>query len=378
MAPQQSGNILVANQAAQVHADKYDINHNNIANVAASVQKPAPVQQQQQPRPQRRTPKPTDVNERTRTVIRNCLSHLNTNLNVLVIGGSGSGKSSLINSMNMALDQKWRDCAKYYPGRNHVIDECVLFHNRGQGGKVVFWDTRGFEGIHEDEHAVLILRYVLEGRIPPKCIPCVLLMSKEIIKKRYHRVADPHRRIDMVMYVSDFCQQPEVRLMGLLAQAMNQSKIISVNNVPIISVVTKSDTLPEDEVAAKKKTSFDHYNLEYTRLEMELQSLSKRQQKIFDRSPKEDWPICKARFVNNYRCELEPWNDEPLDPSAVLTCQDRDATFLAIWREIVSRTAACGGSNPRKRAYSSASASRPLSRCLPFRIDYMRLRSASF
>merc|ERR1712183_1179547 len=255
MAPQQSENILSAGQAVQAHADEFDINHNMVQ----SVQKPAlKPQQQQQPRPQRREKKATDVNERTRTVIRNCLSHLNTNLNVLVIGGSNAGKSSVINSMNMALDQKWRDCAKYYPGRNHVIDECVMFHNRGSGGKVVFWDTRGFEGIHEDEHAILILRYVLEGRIPPKCIPCVLLMSKEIIKKRYHRVADPHRRIDMVMYVSDFCQQPEVRLMGLLAQAMNQSKIISVNNVPIISVVTKSDTLPEDEVATRKKTSTDH------------------------------------------------------------------------------------------------------------------------
>ncbi len=142
----------------------------------------------------------------------------------------------MINSLNMSLEQRWRDCAKYYPGRNHVIDECVTFHNRATGGKVVFWDTRGFEGIHEDEHAVLILRYVLEGRIPPKCIPCVLLMGKDTIKKRYHRVADPHRRIDMVLYVSDYSQPPQIRLMGLLAQAMNMSKIVCVNSEYLVSL----------------------------------------------------------------------------------------------------------------------------------------------
>lgn len=32
-----------------------------------------------------------DVNERSRKLIRNCFSHLNTNLNVLVIGARGAG-----------------------------------------------------------------------------------------------------------------------------------------------------------------------------------------------------------------------------------------------------------------------------------------------
>lgn len=40
------------------------------------------------------------------------------------------GKTSLINSMNMALNQKWSDCAKYNPGRKHIIQECVLHTNK--------------------------------------------------------------------------------------------------------------------------------------------------------------------------------------------------------------------------------------------------------
>ena len=32
--------------------------------------------------------------------------------------------------MNMALNQKWSDCAKYNPGRKHIIQECVLHTNK--------------------------------------------------------------------------------------------------------------------------------------------------------------------------------------------------------------------------------------------------------
>lgn len=132
--------------------------------------------------------------------------------------------------MNMALTQEWKDRAKYCPGRNHVIDECVMYHNKKAGGKVVFYDTRGFEDIHNDDHAVLILRYVLEGRIPAKCIPCVLLMSKETIKKRYHKIIEGHRRIDLVLNVAALNQEPQTRLMNLVDQAIRASKHTTVNS----------------------------------------------------------------------------------------------------------------------------------------------------
>lgn len=131
--------------------------------------------------------------------------------------------------MAMSLSQKWSDKAKYCPGRNHIIDECVM-HKNTSGGKVVFWDTRGFEDIHELDHAVLILRYVLEGRIPAKCIPCVLLMNKELIKKRYHRTFDSNRRIDCILFVSALDEDPPTHLMSIVQQAVATSKHVSVNS----------------------------------------------------------------------------------------------------------------------------------------------------
>ena len=62
-------------------------------NIAEPNHKPATVELDSATQQQRlRIQKATDMNERTRSVIRNCLSHLNTNLNVLVVGGSGAGK----------------------------------------------------------------------------------------------------------------------------------------------------------------------------------------------------------------------------------------------------------------------------------------------
>ena len=132
----------------------------------------------------------------------------------------------------MALTQQWCDRARYCPGRTHVMDPCVMYKGtkKPDRGKVVFWDTRGFEKIHDEEHAVLILRYVIEGRIPPKCIPCVLLMSKELIKKRYRKVAGSHRRIDFILHVSSICDEPPTTLMRLLQEAISASKISAVNS----------------------------------------------------------------------------------------------------------------------------------------------------
>jgi len=59
-----------------------------------------------------------EINDKSRTIIQNCLSHLDTNLNVLVLGGKDAGKSSLINSMNMSLTKEWKDVANCAQAEN--------------------------------------------------------------------------------------------------------------------------------------------------------------------------------------------------------------------------------------------------------------------
>jgi len=286
------------------------------------------------------------VNGRLRKAVKNCLNGLTTNLNVLVIGGSQSGKTSLINSMNMALNQKWSDCAKYNPGRKHIIQECVLHTNKPdkqsqkqnhktKSSKVSFWDTRGFDGIYDNEHTSLILRYVLEGRIPPKCIPCVLLMSKEMIKKRYRGQSCPHRRIDLVLFVSDATAPPHLRLINMLINSMQSSKIQVIKNVPIISVVTKAD----DKQA--EGGSLNEYNLEMSRLRATDKHHS-------------DWiGLNQPTRVDNYRHDFYSWDDKPMKATSVVASPANDRVFLNIWREIVTYTWACGGQTPKRIAMVS-------------------------
>lgn len=317
----------------------------------------------------------TDLNERSRKSIKKCFGNLTSNLNVLVIGPKESGKSSLINSMYMALAQEWKDRAKYFPGKNHTIDQCVMFRTRGSRNasrsKVVFWDTRGFEDIHSDEHAALILRYVMEGRIPSQCIPCVLLMEKELIKKRYQKTASPERRIDLVLNVAALSQEPH-RLMSLVQQAITSSKMSSVNRIPVLSVATKSDTLTEEQMEGKLKRLHE-YDLEYLVEEQRHQNHASARR----RHPTSPESGSNTKLIVNYCCELEPWSDESLDPSSVQPSTDLDAKLLSLWRDIVRRTAACGGSDRRKRLYS-ASNSHSFLRCFSFRFPYSRLRSHSF
>lgn len=320
-----------------------------------------------------------EINDKSRRLIQSCLSHLDTNLNVLVLGGKNSGKSSLINSMHMSLTQEWKDVAKICPGRKHVIDECVMMRNRKCNGKVVFWDARGFDEVHEDEQIALILRYVLEGRIPSKCIPCVLLMSCELIKKRYHRVVEPHRRrIDLVLFVSDPTQSPCTRLLRLLQQAITSSKQTLINDVPVVSVVTKMDQLQSPAEAA---SSFNEYDFEQSILSSchgcghhDIKSSNNNPDK--NNNNQQGGHHFKVKKVSNYLCELEPWSDLSVDPASMESCPELDTALLSIWKEIVTRTAACGGDR-RKRNFSSVSSSKSAGKfvgCLPFVKDFSKLK----
>jgi GTPase SAR1 family protein len=322
-------------------------------------------------------------------------------LNVLVLGSNSSGKTSLINSMNMAYHQEWKDRARYCPGRAHVLQECVVFRNRSRGSNVVFWDTRGFENIHEDSHAVLILRYILEGRIDPKCLSCVLLMTKKMMKERYTE-KNPRRRIDLVLFVSDLTQEPNRHLMDLVEQAISDSKrYSSIRNVPILSVCTKADSVREIPCCEK----LNEYNLELLRYQRRhpnaLDDLDLDQ--VVGRRP--------VIVIDNYWSEMDPVSDEPeftlfrkfdpqldnpqpddntsldtepdftstgVHPGQVTPCPARDSRLLSIWNEIIQSTAACGGGHDmRKRNYSPAR--RTLLGCLPFSIsnNVFRLRSSS-
>ena len=140
-------------------------------------------------------------------------------------------------------------------------------------------------------------------------------------------------------------------------------------DVPILSVVTKSDTLTEKQLLAKMDR-LQEYDLAY-RVEEQRQINRSSRRKRHPTAPE----LSNTKLIVNYCSELEPWSDESINPNSIVSSPDLDSRLLALWREIVSRTAASYGGR-RKRAFSTTAASRPICRCLPF--PYSRLRSQSF
>ena len=142
--------------------------------------------------------------------------------------------------------------------------------------------------------------------------------------------------------------------------------------IPILSVATKCDILSEEQLESKLKRLHE-YDLEHLVEERRLQNRASTRR----RHPTAPESCSNTKLIVNYCCELEPWSDESLDPSSVQPSADLDTKLLSLWRDIVSRTVACGGSDRQKRVFSPSN-SNSVFRCLPFRFHYSRLRSHSF
>jgi len=85
MAPQSTSTAtLCQDQFAAVNEKDLDCNHNEVPDRVRHPAGAGTASKRQQ--------SVSDLNERTRKLIRNCFSHLHTNLNVLVIGAKGAGE----------------------------------------------------------------------------------------------------------------------------------------------------------------------------------------------------------------------------------------------------------------------------------------------
>ena len=132
-----------------------------------------------------------------------------------------------------------------------------------------------------------------------------------------------------------------------------------------MSVATKCDVLTDEQMEIKRKRLHE-YNLEHLVEEQRHQSQTRRRHLTAPES------CSNTKLIINYCCELETWSDESIDPVQPMT--ELDTELLALWRDIVARTAACGGAHRRKKVFS-ASQSKSVFRCLPFRLQSPRSNS---
>jgi len=305
--------------------------------------------------------------------IRSALKTITDPLNVLVIGPHDSGKTTLINSLLMSVTGDWSDRAPYGIGRSHNLGPVVLYENpdhhrrcrtrsdnsgryqkrhyhhdptwkRGQDdpcGRVVMWDTRGFEKIYDDNHQALLLRYILEGRLQRENLQQALLLSDEICKKRYKNVVKDNQ-IDLILYVASAEERPDLKLFKALQKAKLDSKDEKARNCPILLTMTKFDLLPASEQEELKQNIFFYHPESYALYDNgEFCPDENKLQQGFSNVL---W-----NEVHCYESKIDPQGDETRpntkDP-------EKDKKLLKLFREIIDLSLTRVG---KKRTYSTSS-----------------------
>lgn len=310
--------------------------------------------------------------DRDNHCIRSALKFITDPLNVLVIGPHDSGKTTLINSLLMSVTGDWSDRAPYGCGRRHNLAPVVLYenpehhrrcrtrsdnHHSGRHprkhyhfdptwkrsaddpcGRVVMWDTRGFENIYSGEHQALLLRYILEGRLHPQNLQQALLLSDETCKKRYKNVVKDNQ-IDLILYVAAADEKPDLKLFRAIQKARGESKDEKIKKTPVLLAVTKMDLLSEAERSDFcKSVSYFH---------PESYALFDDGEFLYDDTIINDDIVWND--VHCYESKISPLVDETIQNTKDVV---KDIKLLKLFKEIINLSLTPTG---KKRTYSTSS-----------------------
>lgn len=195
---------------------------------------------------------PDDLYNRLVTVkanIRKQLPHIFYVNNILVIGARDVGKSSLINSIWLAISGQNEECSPPVGVTFHLGPHTLYTRNskynkdrgiRFPGGTVQFCDTRGLHLIHEESKASLIIQYLLEGRMDRSFFHQALMQNEESLKHRFaHADVSPRKHYKAVIFVerkdatNAQLEQTE-RLARITLNALARSKYSNIRNLPVV------------------------------------------------------------------------------------------------------------------------------------------------
>ena len=81
----------------------------------------------------------------------------------------------------------------------------------------------------------------------------ILNLKKESLKSMYPE-GNADLQIDLVLYVASAKEQPNMRYFEVINRAKAESKIPTIQTVPILTVLTKYDLLTPEEITGSLKS----------------------------------------------------------------------------------------------------------------------------
>lgn len=220
----------------------------------------------------------------------NILNHIN----ILVLGNSNAGKTSVINALEDCLPfQKIANSElkrSFESGKKSCLTERLLYEDKsGNCGvsnchypdrdsdereyestqsishssqfyhatpAISLWDAKGLERIADFDHASNVIKMILDGYIDDSQFSLCLMYRGVPEKSKTQNKSDLNRKKQIfnkkkrnfhaVILVCDATQEPPMRLLELFYDAMAKSNS-NINKIPVLTVLTKMDVL-EDEL----------------------------------------------------------------------------------------------------------------------------------
>ncbi|XP_035697979.1 uncharacterized protein LOC118431013 [Branchiostoma floridae] len=165
----------------------------------------------------------------------------------------GSGKSSFINSMSMAVTGTWHEIAHYSQSDSSVtkcLERYIMFDENchevhephpipDYNNNIIFWDCAGFPDATEEAYSTIVY-LTLDGRIPSgtNIIDCMDQTPDELRSKFRSRV-DHQMTFDRVVFILSADKVVPNNLVEAIKSGAQQG-----HDVPIMVVVTKEDKCP--------------------------------------------------------------------------------------------------------------------------------------
>ncbi|XP_019637898.1 PREDICTED: uncharacterized protein LOC109480174 [Branchiostoma belcheri] len=213
-----------------------------------------------------------------RAKARSLLSGRSQDLNVLVVGEPGSCKSTLINSMNMALAEQWSELTSFGQGgaSNNTLrlDKVPMFEDQSMKEKVenyekkvYFWDCAGMENNLDEVYGEFI-GLTLDGKVPDKTNVFDVLKDKDglisirALRERFATVNEENRFHRLLFLCT--CDNPAPENLLKLVKQTTASPHNKGRNIPVFLVLSKMDKIKTNESTYKatKDMAFNTLNLQ--------------------------------------------------------------------------------------------------------------------